>query len=67
MTKDMKAWPEFLQQFEAHQYAVRPATQTRQGYELFMVDLSDWKLRFSNKTPLIWVKADILSNCRISN
>ena len=27
------------------------------GYDLYFVDLSDWKLRFSDRTPFIWVKA----------
>jgi hypothetical protein len=26
------------------------------GYDLFYVDLSSWKLRLSNRTPVIWVK-----------
>ncbi len=25
------------------------------GYHLYFVDLSDWKLRFSDRTPVIWV------------
>ena len=27
------------------------------GYDLYFADLSDWKLRFSDRTPFIWVKA----------
>jgi hypothetical protein len=27
-------------------------------FELFLVDLSDWKLRFSDRTPLIWVRSE---------
>ncbi|MFU8773785.1 MAG: ATP-binding protein, partial [Anaerolineales bacterium] len=26
------------------------------GYELFYVDLSSWKLRLTNRTPVIWIK-----------
>src|SRR5512136_1744171 len=32
------------------------------GYDVYLVDLSDWKLRFSDRTPLIIVKeADLAS------
>jgi hypothetical protein len=36
-------------------YAVRWDKRTL-GYDLFTIDLSAWKLRLSNRTPVIWVK-----------
>ena len=51
-----------LQQLETHRYTVRAAEpKSLKGYELFLGNPSDWKLRSSNKTPLIWVKVDILT------
>lgn len=29
-------------------------------YEFYLIDLSEWKLRFSDRTPLVWVKAEQL-------
>ncbi len=37
-------------------YSVREG-QTTLGYDLYYVDLSSWKLRLSNRTPIISVKA----------
>ena len=31
------------------------------GYDLYFVDLSAWKLRFSNATPVLWLKAGDLA------
>lgn len=62
MTTSAKPRPDFLQQLEAHKYTVREADpKVLQGFELYLVDFSDWKLRFSDKTPLIWVKAELLA------
>jgi hypothetical protein len=36
-------------------YVVRPG-KTALGYELYYIDLSSWKLRLTNRTPVIWVK-----------
>jgi hypothetical protein len=33
------------------------------GYELFSIDLSSWKLRLSNRTPVIWVQKADLEEC----
>ena len=30
------------------------------GYEIYFIDLSSWKLRLSNRTPVIWVKREDL-------
>lgn len=33
------------------------------GYEVFFVDLASWKLRLTNRTPVIWVKRADLESC----
>jgi len=51
-----KEWPRLLRQFHDELgYTVREGSPTL-GYDLFYVDLSSWKLRLSNRTPVIWVK-----------
>jgi hypothetical protein len=51
-----KDWPRVLRQFhEELGYTVKE-TQSSLGYDLFTIDLSSWKLRLSNRTPVIWVK-----------
>jgi hypothetical protein len=51
-----KEWPELLRLLnEELGYDVRPG-KTSLGYKLFYVDLSSWKLRLSNSTPVIWVR-----------
>jgi len=51
-----KDWPRLLRLFhEELGYAVREGNPTL-GYQLFLIDLSSWKLRLSNRTPIIWVK-----------
>ncbi|MBP1702028.1 MAG: hypothetical protein H6Q38_1135 [Chloroflexi bacterium] len=51
-----KEWPRLLRLFHDELgYTVREGNPTL-GYELFYVDLSSWKLRLSNRTPVIWVK-----------
>jgi hypothetical protein len=51
-----KEWPPLLRRLsEDLGYVVR-AGKPALGYELFFVDLSFWKLRLSNRTPVIWVK-----------
>jgi hypothetical protein len=51
-----KEWPPLLRHLsEDLGYVVR-AGKPALGYELFFVDLSFWKLRLSNRTPVIWVK-----------
>ena len=57
-----KDWPKILRLLnEELGYSVRYARHTL-GYELFTVDLSAWKLRLSNYTPVIWVKHTDLDN-----
>jgi len=57
-----KDWPKILRLLnEELGYSVRYARQTL-GFELFTLDLSAWKLRLSNYTPVIWVKAADLDN-----
>ena len=55
-------WPRLLRLLhEELSYNVREGSPTL-GYELFFVDLSSWKLRLSNRTPVIWVKTKDLDN-----
>lgn len=51
-----KDWPRLLRLFhEELGYTVRE-NKSSLGYELFTIDLSSWKLRLSNRTPVIWVQ-----------
>jgi len=51
-----KDWPRVLRLLhEELGYTVREGKAAR-GYELFYIDLSSWKLRLTNRTPVIWVK-----------
>jgi len=52
----IKAWPKLLHLFSDELgYSVQ-AGKSALGYDLFTIDLSSWKLRLSNRTPVIWVK-----------
>ncbi len=52
----IKVWPKLLQLFSDELgYSVQ-AGKSALGYDLFTIDLSSWKLRLSNRTPVIWVK-----------
>jgi Cdc6-like AAA superfamily ATPase len=49
-------WPSLLRLFhEELGYSVH-AGKPSLGYQLFTIDLSSWKLRLSNRTPVIWVQ-----------
>jgi hypothetical protein len=51
-----KEWPPLLRLLgEELGYTVRGAKRAL-GYDIFAVDLSSWKLRLTNRTPVIWVK-----------
>jgi len=51
-----KDWPPILRLFhEELGYTVRVGKPSL-GYQIFYLDLSTWKLRLSNHTPIIWVK-----------
>ena len=51
-----KDWPPVLRLFhEELGYTVRTGKPSL-GYQLFYIDLSSWKLRLSNNTPVIWVE-----------
>ncbi len=59
-----KDWPRLLSMLHDELgYTVREGPETL-GYELFFVDLSSWKLRLSNRTPVIWVKTTDLDHVR---
>ena len=60
MTAVKTSWrqsmPEFLQLLDGtlgHKVKLHKEVL---GYDLYLVDLSDWKLRFSDRTPLVFVK-----------
>jgi hypothetical protein len=56
-----KDWPSLLKRLSDELgYAVR-AGKPALGYELFYLDLSAWKLRLTDHTPLIWVKQSDLA------
>jgi hypothetical protein len=56
-----KDWPRLLVMLnEELGYKVTEGPETL-GYELFYIDLSTWKLRISNRTPVIWVKMSDLN------
>ena len=51
-----KEWPALLTFLKDElDYRIRPSHPTL-GYNLFYVDLSPWKLRLTDRTPLVWVK-----------
>jgi AAA+ ATPase superfamily predicted ATPase len=51
-----KKWPHVLRLLDQDLgYKVREGSPVL-GYDIFYVDLSSWKLRLSNRTPVIWVK-----------
>jgi hypothetical protein len=51
-----KEWPVLLTFLKDElDYRIRPGNPIL-GYHLFYVDLSSWKLRLSNHTPLVWIK-----------
>lgn len=52
----MKDWPPLLRLLsEDLGYSVRPGKPAL-GYDLFSVDLSSWKLRLTDNTPVVWVR-----------
>ena len=61
MTDGKPSWrqtaPEFLQFLEGTLNYHMRLHQELLGYQVYLVDLSDWKLRFSDRTPFIWVRA----------
>jgi len=51
-----KEWPPLLTFLKDElDYKVKPGSPIL-GYNLFYVDLSSWKLRLTDHTPLIWIK-----------
>ncbi|MGW8225659.1 MAG: ATP-binding protein [Anaerolineales bacterium] len=49
-------WPSLLRLFhEELGYSVL-TSKPSMGYQLYLIDLSSWKLRLSNRTPVVWVK-----------
>jgi AAA+ ATPase superfamily predicted ATPase len=65
MTATKRPWrqelPDFLQWLEAtlgHRIQLHEEVL---GYSLYLVDFSGWKLRFTDRTPVIWVGSDDLA------
>ncbi|UCH95041.1 MAG: orc1/cdc6 family replication initiation protein [Candidatus Aminicenantes bacterium] len=58
MTDSTKEWPEFVQGLNKYYTVHTRGWKTTAGYKLFLADFSEWKLRFSNPTPIIWVNAE---------
>ncbi len=57
--------PEFLQRMKDLRYQVnRLISKEINEYEIFLVDLSSLRLRFSSLTPLIWIKPEMVSRFR---
>ncbi len=56
-----QAMPEFLQLLDGTLGHTVRLHEEVLGYDLYFVDLSDWKLRFSDRTPVIWVKESDLA------
>lgn len=57
-----QSMPDFLQLLDGtlgHKVKLRKEAL---GYEVYLVDLSDWKLRFSDRTPMIIVKEGDLAS-----
>ena len=54
---DRELWPDFLQRLRELMPIRHLERRRSNDYEPYLVDLSEWKLRFSERTPLIWVKA----------
>jgi Cdc6-like AAA superfamily ATPase len=51
-----KNWPKLLRLLhEELGYTVRE-DQEILGYDLFQIDLSSWKLRLPDRTPIVWIK-----------
>ncbi len=60
MLKDKDAWPVFLQRLRDLRYRVVPRGTTANGYDAYWVDLSDWRLTLSDRTPTLWVNSELL-------
>ena len=57
-----KDWPEVLRLLNNElEYHVKEI-KSSMGYRIFNADLSAWKLRLSDRTPVIWVKKTDLEN-----
>jgi hypothetical protein len=57
-----KDWPKLLRHFHDELGYIVRGDKSALGYELFSIDLSSWKLRLSNRTPVIWVKSKDLED-----
>ena len=60
MTSRDTALPDFLAHMNNHGYLIRKRGKSRAGYNLYLVGLSKWRLRFSGYTPMIWVQPEMV-------
>ncbi|HVR40212.1 MAG TPA: hypothetical protein VMU84_14045, partial [Thermoanaerobaculia bacterium] len=55
----MQDWPPFLRELKRFDYRPFPVTDDLpHGFYRFRIDLSEWRLRFPDDAPLIYVKAE---------
>jgi Cdc6-like AAA superfamily ATPase len=47
-----------IESLRQHKYKITRLGNPDWDHELFFIDLSEWKLCFSDRTPLIWIKAE---------
>lgn len=59
--KDKDAWPELVLRLRDLKYRVRRVDTTPIGFELYTVNLSEWRLSLSEITPIIWVNSGLLA------
>ncbi len=52
-----KPWPPMLRRLSDEVGYRVEAGEPCLGFELFSIDLSGWKLKLSNRTPVVWVQA----------
>jgi hypothetical protein len=57
-----KEWPRILRLFHDDLGYMLWEGEPALGFEIFYLDLSAWKLRLSNRTPVIWVQTKDLSS-----
>ena len=62
-----KDWPTVLLRFQEELgYKVQEENPVL-GYSMFLIDLSSWKLRLSNRAPVIWVRTKDLTGVSVQH
>jgi hypothetical protein len=58
----MNEWPDLLLHLrDTLEYEVEFCVESL-GFDIFLVDFSDWRLRLSRQTPVIWVRAPAIQS-----